>query len=132
VKIIADTNLLVRLAVDDDPIQRRVAARIVMEAEAVIVGLHALCELVWVLRTSYRFSKAQIVLAIENLCGVESVAVDRAALEAGLEAMRSGADFADAVIAYEGRMAGGDVFVSFDRKAVAAVAKQGMKAELLG
>jgi predicted nucleic-acid-binding protein len=132
VKVIADTNLLVRLAIDDDPIQRRVAARIVMEAEAVIVGLHALCEMVWVLRTSYRFSKAQIVLAIENLCGVENVIVDRAALEAGLEAMRSGADFADAAIAYEGRMAGGDVFVSFDKKAVAAIAQQGMKTELLG
>jgi predicted nucleic-acid-binding protein len=132
VKIIADTNLLVRLAVDDDPNQRRVAARIVMEAEAVIVGLHALCEMVWVLRTRYRFSTAQIVLAIESLCGVENVIVDRASLEAGLEAMRSGADFADAAIAYEGRMAGGEVFVSFDKKAVAAVAKQGMKAELLG
>ena len=131
-KVIADTNLLVRLAVDDDPIHGRVAARIVMEAEAVIVGLHALCEMVWVLRTSYRFSKAQIVLAIENLCGVENVIVDRAALEAGLEAMRSGADFADAAIAYEGRMAGGDVFVSFDKKAVAAIAQQGMKTELLG
>ena len=130
-KVIADTNLLVRLAIDDDPIQRRVAARIVMEAEAVIVGFHALCELAWVLRTSYRFSKAQIVLAIENLCGVENVIVDRAALEAGLEAMRSGADFADAAIAYEGRMAGGDVFVSFDKKAVAAVAAQGMKVKLL-
>ena len=130
-KIIADTNLLVRLAVDDDPIQRRVAARIVMEAEAVIVGLHALCEMVWVLRTSYRFSKAQIVLAIENLCGVESVTVDRAALEAGLEAMRSGADFADAAIAYEGRWLGGETFVSFDGKAVKAVEMQGQKVKLL-
>ena len=131
VKIIADTNLLVRLAVDDDPIQRRVAARIVMEAEAVIVGLHALCEMVWVLRTRYRFSKAQIVLAIENLCGVENVIVDKAALEAGLEAMRSGADFADAAIAYEGRIAGGDVFVSFDEKAVDVLTKLGIKSRLL-
>ena len=129
--IIADTNLLVRLAVDDDPVQRRVAARIVMEAEAVIVGLHALCEMVWVLRTSYRFSKAQIVLAIEKLCGVENVIVDKAALEAGLEAMRLGADFADAAIAYEGRMAGGDVFVSFDKKAVEVLAKLGQKSRLL-
>ena len=128
-KIIADTNLLVRMAVDDDPIQRRVAARIVTEAEAVIVGLHALCEMAWELKTTYRFSKAQIVLAIENLCSVENVIADQAAVDAGLEAMRS--DFADATIAYEGRMAGGDVFISFDKKAVAAIAKQGMKAELL-
>jgi len=131
-KIVPDTNLLVRLAVDDDPIQRRLAARTVKEAEAVIVGLHALCELVWVLRTRYRFPKAQIVLAIGNLCGIENVIVDQAAVEAGMEAMRSGADFADGVIAHEGRTAGGDVFVSFDEKAVAALEKQGQKVKLLG
>jgi predicted nucleic-acid-binding protein len=131
-KIVPDTNLLVRMAVDDDLVQRRVAARTVMEAEVVIVGIHALCEMVWVLRTSYRFSKAQIVLAIENLCGIENVSVDIVAVKAGLEAMRSGADFADGVIAYEGRWLGGQTFVSFDKKAVAAAAKQGMKAELLG
>jgi predicted nucleic-acid-binding protein len=132
VKIIADTNLLVRLAVDDDPSQRRTAARTVVEAEAVIVGLHALCEMAWVLRTSYRFSRAQIILAIENLCGVERVIVDKAAVDGGLEAMRAGADFADAVIAYEGQRLGGETFVSFDKKAVAAIAKQGMKTRLLG
>lgn len=130
-KIIADTNLLVRLAVDDEPGQRQVAAGAVVEAEVVIVGLHALCEMAWVLRARYRFSRAQIILAIENLCGVENVVADKVAVEAGLEAMRSGADFADAVIEYEGRMAGGDVFVSFDKKAVAAIAKRGIKAELL-
>ena len=131
-KIVPDTNLLVRLAVDDDPVQRRLAARAVMEAEAVIVGLHALCELVWVLRTRYRFSKAQIVLAIENLCGVENVIVDKVAVDAGLEAMHFGADFADGVIAHEGRTAGGDVFVSFDEKAVAALEKLGQNVKLLG
>jgi len=130
-KIVPDTNLLVRLAVDDDPIQRRLAARAVMEAEAVIVGLHALCELVWVLRTRYRFSKAQIVLAIENLCGVENVIVDKVAVDAGLEAMHFGADFADGVIAHEGAWLGGETFVSFDRKAVSAIAKQGLQARLL-
>jgi predicted nucleic-acid-binding protein len=131
-KMVPDTNLLVRLAVDDDPIQRRLAGRTVKEAEAVFVGLHALCELVWVLRTRYRFSKAQIVLAIENLRGIENVIVDQTAVEAGMEAMRSGADFADGVIAHEGRTAGGDVFVSFDEKAVAALEKLGQNVKLLG
>jgi predicted nucleic-acid-binding protein len=132
VKIIADANLLVRLAVDDDPGQRRVAAKAVEEAEIVIVGLLALCELAWVLKASYRFSRTQIILAIETLCEVENVVADGAAVKAGLEAMRSGADFADAVIAYEGRSAGGETFVSFDKKAVAAISEQGMKARLLG
>ena len=131
-KIIADTNLLVRLAVDDDPGQRRAAARAVEEAEIVIVGLHALCEMAWVLRAKYSSSRAQIILAIENLCEIENVVANRAAVNAGLSAMRFGADFADAVIAYEGRMAGGDVFISFDKKAVAAMEKQGMPSKLLG
>ncbi len=130
-KIIADTNLLVRLAVDDDPGQKRVAARTVQAAEFVIVSLHALCEMAWVLRSRYRFSRAQIILAIENLCGVEGVIVDKLAVEAGLESMRSGADFADAVIAYESRMAGGEVFVSFDKKAVDVLTNLGIKSRLL-
>jgi predicted nucleic-acid-binding protein len=132
VKIIADTNLLVRLAVNDDPGQRRAAARAVEEAEIVIVGLHALCEMAWVLRAKYRSSRDQIIPAIESLCGIENVVVDKAAVNAGLDAMRSGADFADAVIAYEGRMAGGDVFVSFDEKAVDVLTNLGIKSRLLG
>jgi predicted nucleic-acid-binding protein len=130
-KIIADTNLLVRLAVDDDPHQRQVAAIAVAEAEAVIVGRHVLCELVWVLRQTYRFSKAETAGAIEKLRGIGNVALDNAAMEAGLAAMKSGADFADGVIAYEGRWLGGEEFVSFDKKAVDALAKQGINARLL-
>ena len=131
-KIVADTNLLVRMAVGDDPGQSRVAARTVKEAEAVIVGNLGLSELVWVLRTRYRFSKSEITQAIESLCNIQNVVADRVAVEAGLAAMRSGADFADGVIAHEGGMAGGDEFVSFDKKAVAAVKKLGVKARLLG
>jgi predicted nucleic-acid-binding protein len=45
--------------------------------------------------------------------------------------MEAGADFADGVIAYEGAWLGGETFVSFDKKAVSAIAKQGMKSRLL-
>jgi predicted nucleic-acid-binding protein len=130
-KIVVDTNLLVRLVVDDDPGQLRAAAKIVKEAEAVVVGNLTLSELVWVLWSRYRFSRTEIVQAIVNLCRAPNVVVDRLAVEAGLGAMQRGADFADGVIAYEGAMAGGEEFVSFDKKAVAAMAKQGMKARLL-
>lgn len=130
-KIVADTNLLVRLAVDDDPVQQRAAAKVVKEAEAVIVGILALSELVWVLRSRYRFSKVEILQTIEKLCEIQNVFVDRLAVDAGLAAMRQGTDFADGVIAHEGEMAGGDEFVSFDRKAVAAMEKLGVKVRLL-
>jgi predicted nucleic-acid-binding protein len=130
-KIVVDTNLLVRLVVDDDPGRLRAAARIVKEAEAVIVGNLVLSELVWVLWSRYRFSSEEIGQAIGNLCRVSNVVVDRLAVEAGLRAMQGGADFADGVIAYEGLMAGGEEFVSFDKTAVAALAKQGVKARQL-
>jgi predicted nucleic-acid-binding protein len=58
--------------------------------------------------------------------------MDRPAVEAGLAVLDAGADFADGVIAYEGRWLGGETFVSFDKKAVAVIAKQGMQARLLG
>jgi len=45
--------------------------------------------------------------------------------------MEAGADFADGVIANEGQWLGGETFVSFDKKAVSAIAKQGIQATLL-
>jgi predicted nucleic-acid-binding protein len=46
--------------------------------------------------------------------------------------LESGGDFADGIIAFEGRSAGGLVFVSFDRDAVALVEAAGFEAKLLG
>jgi len=57
--------------------------------------------------------------------------LDSSAVNAGLTMLEAGADFADGVIAYEGQWLGGETFVSFDKKAVAAISKQGIKAELL-
>ena len=130
-KIVADTNVLVRVFVDDDPAQSQAARVSLMEADAVVVGRHALCELDWVLGRRYKFPKQQIADVIRALRDKENVVSDRAAVEAGLAAMEVGADFADGVIAYEGRWLGGETFVSFDKKAVSAIAKQGMRSRLL-
>ncbi len=43
----------------------------------------------------------------------------------------AGGDFADGVIAHDGQMLGGDVFVSFDRKAVKRLTDQGVETRLL-
>jgi predicted nucleic-acid-binding protein len=131
-KIIADTNVLLRAALEDDPGQSPQAVRLLEESELVIVGRHALCEFVWVLRRSYKLSQTEIAMAMSKLLNSANVITDDAAIGAGFKAMQAGADFADGVIDYEGRWLGGETFVSFDKKAVAALAKQGMKAELLG
>ena len=60
-----------------------------------------------------------------------NIVVDSRALVAGLQAMKAGANFADGVIAYEGRRLGGATFVSFDKRPVAALGKQGQRAKLL-
>jgi predicted nucleic-acid-binding protein len=131
-KVIVDTNVLVRAAVQDDREQAVTATRILKGADPAIVGRHALCEFIWVLRHTYRFRKTEIAAALLSLLNAKNIVVDDSAVAAGFDAMEAGADFADGVIAYEGRWLGGETFVSFDKKAVAAVAKQGMKAELLG
>jgi predicted nucleic-acid-binding protein len=58
--------------------------------------------------------------------------LDSVAVNAGLTTLDAGADFADGVIDYEGAWLGGETFVSFDKKAVAALVKTGRRAKLLG
>ena len=130
-RIIADTNVLVRAALQDDPRQGPRAKRVLEEAEQVIVSRHALCEFIWVLSHSYRLPRTEIAAAMDKLLNSKNVIVDNAAVNAGFRAMEGGADFADGVIAYEGAWLGGDTFVSFDKKAVEALGVQGLKAELL-
>ncbi len=58
--------------------------------------------------------------------------MNRPAAEAGLAILDAGGDFADGVIAYEGVWLGGEVFVSFDKRAVKLLDTQGAAARLLG
>jgi predicted nucleic-acid-binding protein len=60
-----------------------------------------------------------------------TVAVNRAAAEAGLAALDAGGDFADGVIAFEGNRLGGDAFVSFDKQAVRHLKGAGQDVRLL-
>ena len=53
-KITADTNVLVRALVQDDPEQSRAACTVLEKAELIAIPLPVLCELVWVLRRVYR------------------------------------------------------------------------------
>ena len=62
---------------------------------------------------------------------VPGVVTNRRAVEAGLAALAAGGDFADAVIAFEGRQLGGEIFVSFDRRAVRLLTARGEAAQLL-
>jgi predicted nucleic-acid-binding protein len=131
VKIIADTNVLLRFVLGDDPEQYKLALDAMEKSEAVAVTNHALCEMAWVLRSSYGVSRPAIAATIRALLETRNVVLDSATVNAGLTMLEAGADFADGVIDYEGRWLGGETFVSFDKKAVTAIAAQGQKAKLL-
>jgi predicted nucleic-acid-binding protein len=131
-KITVDTNILLRVLVQDDQKQAQAAAKLLREAEAIAVCLPCLCELVWVLRNGYRYSRADTSLALRTLLGARNVQVNHAAVQAGLDMLDAGGDFADGVIAYEGAWLGGETFVSFNKKAVSLLAGQGVSAKLLG
>jgi predicted nucleic-acid-binding protein len=130
-KVIADTNILIRAVVRDDKKQAQAAAKLLREAEIIAVSLPCLCEFVWVLRRVYGFSQKDIAAALTALLNVGNVAVNHPAVEAGLAVHDAGGDFADGLIAFEGRWRGGETFVSFDKTAVLLLAAQGQQARLL-
>lgn len=130
-KIAVDTNVLVRAAVRDDPEQTAAAIRLMGHAEMVAIAVPSLCEFVWVLRSVYGFKSPDMGKAIRTLLAADNVETNRPVVDAGLALLDAGGDFADGVIAYEGRWLGAETFVSFDRKAVEMLTAQGMPARAL-
>ena len=131
-KITADTNILVRALIQDDVDQTRLATEALLNAQTVVLTPMALCEFVWVATRAYRLGPPEIGAAIRTLLASENVEADWPIVEAGLAMLDAGGDFADGVIALEGRRQGADVFLSFDRKAVRELQAQGESARLLG
>ncbi|WP_337847798.1 type II toxin-antitoxin system VapC family toxin [Sphingomonas sp.] len=130
-KITADTNVLLRLVMEDDEAQSLAASEALESASLVAISVHSLCELAWVLGGRYAIPRHEIAAAIRGLIDAENVVVNRPAVEKGLTVLDAGGDFADGVIAFDGQWLGGDTFVSFDKKAVKLLEGQGTAALLL-
>lgn len=129
-RITVDTNILIRAVMRDDRKQGAAAARLLKDAEIIAVPSPCLCEFVWVLRRVYNLGQNDIRAALRALLNTGNVSVNRPAVDAGLAVFDAGGDFADGIIAFEGRFLGGDTFVSFDKKAVTLVEKQGLAARV--
>jgi len=125
-RLIVDTNLLVRVArADDDPVQADAARRLLQSATVIAIPLIVLCEFDWVFRKHYRRPRAEVLASLRALVSLPNVVTDPAPVAAGIAFLAAGGDFADGVIAAEGRRLGGDVFASFDRKARRIAAEAG-------
>lgn len=130
-KVTLDTNVLVRLATQDDPAQAALALRVLQKASLIAVPTSALCELVWVLLRGYHYTPVQVAHALRSLLQVRQVVCHTPAVLAGLALLEDGGDFADGVIAFEGDLLGGTEFVSFDQQAIKLLKAQKRKVRLL-
>ncbi|MER9924950.1 type II toxin-antitoxin system VapC family toxin [Mesorhizobium sp. M0048] len=130
-RVTADTNVLLRAYVADDEAQAAIAVDLLAKADIVAVSLQALCEFAWVLARQYQTERENIAAAIRALLNTANVVINRPAVEAGLSVLDAGGDFADGVIAFDGGWLGGEIFVSFDRKAVKLLSAQGQSVQLL-
>ena len=129
VKITADTHILVRTVVDDVVVEQAAVARTLLsQATTIAVPVPVFCELAWVLKRAYSRDVSDVATAIQAIIEIDGVATDVPAVEAGLAALRAGADFADGVIARQGKALGGTVFASFDRQALARLPDTGATA----
>jgi len=130
VNVTVDTNILVRAVVRDDPAQASAADRVLKGAALIAISLPCLCEFAWVLHKVYDFDNTTIAAAIRVLLNTQTVATNRSAVEAGLALLDAGGDFADGIMAHEGRWLGGETFVSFDRQAVKLLTLHGQAAQI--
>ena len=115
-----DTNVLVRYITKDDAPQERAAARFLdsasKRAEPVFVNVIVLCELVWVLRRSYEYSRVEVSAVIGRLLATEQIVVEDADLAwlALSDFKASKADFADCLIGRKNLRLGCDATATFD------------------
>jgi predicted nucleic-acid-binding protein len=119
-----DTNLLVRLTVNDDLRQAAAAVRTV-DGGACFVAVTVTLEYEWVLRGSYRLAVAVIADSLDALLSVQTLRFeDEPAIRAALTHYRAGMDFADA-LHYE-RTRHCEAFVSFDARFIRRAKRLGL------
>ncbi len=119
--IAIDTNVLARLLVKDDAAQTRKVVNLFRRLDADGDRAHVsdivMCELVWVLRSSYGFSREQIMSTIKQVLAARQLVFDSPdRLLRALSAFEVGrGDVADYVIREDAKAAGCDSVVTFDK-----------------
>lgn len=118
--IALDTNVLVRLLVGDDPDQLARASRLLRKAkengETCFVSDPVLCELEWVLESSYRAPRADILAVLRDLLDQELFEFeDRQVVRHAIDAYQHGrGDFSDYLIGAKAQAHGARATYTFD------------------
>jgi predicted nucleic-acid-binding protein len=121
-----DTNVLVRLLVDDASAQRELArayvAAICTPDVPGYINHIVLVETAWVLGSVYSFGREDVAKAIEGLMNVTGFSIEAPDLVRGaLRAARADADFSDALLGAANAAAGCERTATFDRAAASKI-----------
>ncbi len=119
--IAIDTNVLVRHLVNDDLAQAEAARKLIESLTPEQPGFicrEVAIEVVWVLVRSYKFSRVQVVTALEELAGSDDIL-----FEASEDVMNAvaiytevAADFSDLMILAASERANAQPLYTFDRR----------------
>jgi predicted nucleic-acid-binding protein len=118
-----DTNVLIRFIVQDDAAQFRLASGLITQSKAsgqrAVVTILVVLECEWVLRSSYQYSKIQILSVLNALIHNGDVSIeDYPVLERALDLWeRSSVQFANCFILAKSLALGCSTMVTFDKRA---------------
>ena len=119
--IAIDTNVLVRLLINDD-MQQAAKAKQLFDANAdedgsVWISDTVLVEFVWVLARGYGLPRAALLTALSALAANATLALESAAaIQASISSFATGsADFADCLLAEKAKLMGCQSLFTFDR-----------------
>ena len=116
--IAVDTNVIVRYLTNDHP-QQSPRARKLLDEQDVWLPTTVLLETEWVLRSVYRYTPAQIAVALRKFGGLPRVTLEDPAVAArALDWTEQGMDFADAL--HFGAAQRCEEFATFDTNLVRA------------
>lgn len=119
--IALDTNILIRLLTKDDPDQTALAEGLLQKAadaeESCFISDPVLCEMEWVLESSYRAKRGDVLAAMQELLGGDLfIFEDREVLrQAIVTYQESKADFSDCLIGAKARARGARTTYTFER-----------------
>ena len=117
-----DTNVLVRLLVNDNTAQAELSAACIDASAGCFVPITVALELEWVLRGAYKLPREAVTNAFEGLLAIRHLHLEQEKLvRRALAWHRQGMDFADAL--HLARSEGCGALVSFDQK-LAQLAEQ--------
>jgi len=114
----ADTNVVLRLLLEDDDAQTRAAGAFLRAKGPLFVSHVVLAEVVWVLTSVHGFGRADLSGFVEMLLATDGLELqDPIVVKDALEAHRSSkADFSDCLVLAIARRSGALPIGTFDRK----------------